>query len=212
MASRFGRRRLNRVVGPLENTMQSAVSLRKSPARWIATVLLLSCAAIAAVSCADDQNTIPISAIATTNGEPVSRAAKATKPEIVFLGQRIESHGNSTYVVADLVFVNPLEVPVTYPGYRMDSWQTRPKKGEISPLYRLRVQHDGDRDMKDKFVGWCGTGADKMIVRPKEAGRFNARIAMPVKSAEIGFSCTWSVNGTRKTTEIWSPTINTAPQ
>lgn len=171
------------------------------------TLAVAACAGIIGWAAApDDTNTLPIAKIAESGGVAVATAAKGTKPSIVLVRTRSEALGDGRVLAAELVLVNPLDVPITYHGYTMDSWATRPPVGEIHPLYSRQVK-DGD-EWKDSSIGWCGTGAAEMTVPPGHAGRFAASIVLPAKTARAGVRCQWTGPGEKKETLVlWSSDI-----
>jgi hypothetical protein len=162
-----------------------------------------------ASGCSDSHNTMPIPQMQAKLGATFS----GDTPEVVVVGGRAERHGDHTYHVAELVLVNHLAVPISYHGYRMDSWQTRPPAGKINPLYSREIKTTDDSGWHAEITGWCGTGADTMIVPPKHAGRFDARIEMPALSAKVGFVCSWhDANGKQHEEKVWSEDfIGTTP-
>ncbi len=172
-----------------------------------AIILLICGCTVAASGCADPHNTVPISGLVATPNAAIAEAAKAATPSIVLLGQRVETSRDHTYVTADLALINPLSVPVTYGGYTMDSYQTRPELGEISPQYSLKLKDNEDDEWGDYPVAWCGTGLGKMIVRPGEAGRFQVPIHAPFSAAQVRLACTWPADSATTNVELQSPSI-----
>jgi hypothetical protein len=180
--------------------------VRKPPSRALrglgAAVLLFG------VYCywtAEDHNTLPAARIAKTDGQKVTDALQADVPTIVLVGKRTKIQAGQSQIVADLVLVNPLDVPVTYTGYRMDCFSTRPAAGEIHPFCSKEVIEPDTEDVREPIVFWCGTGAGTMSVPPKYAGRFAAGVALPVSSARVGIECSWvSADGRTQSQKIWS--------
>jgi thiol-disulfide isomerase/thioredoxin len=162
--------------------------------------------------CRDTHNTMTIQQIENQLETQLSSDAPLTVPELCVLGSRTSHHGDRSFLVADLVLVNPLSVPLTYYGYRMDSWSTRPPAGEISPLYSTQLKDADNSEWQNGFNGWCGTGAATMVVPPKYAGRFDAQIELPVLAARIGVECSWKTSdGQTRQEEVWTREIVTQP-
>lgn len=154
------------------------------------------------ISYGDETNTLPVSVIAETDGEIVQRALKSDEPSIILVPK------NSKNQKTHFVLVNPLEVSITYFGYVMTAWSERPPSGEISPLYLMKIKAGEDQAWKEGQIGWCGTGAGIMKVHPGYAGRFNAQAPQAqVASYKIGFECTWTVDGKKKSKQLWSPAV-----
>jgi hypothetical protein len=61
--------------------------------------------------------------------------------------------------------------------------------GDIEPFY-TRQALQGSKWQKDG-LGWCGTGAGKMVVPPGRAGRFNIS-ASDAKTFRVGIHCQWT--------------------
>ncbi len=173
------------------------------------SLAIVVCVGIACLaSSSDDTNTLPIAKIAETTGVAVTDVGTGTTPSIVFVRTRSEALGGAKAIVAEFVLVNPLDVPITYYGYTMDSYQTRPPAGEIHPLYSRRDK-EGD-EWKDVRAGWCGTGAADMKVPSKKAGRFEALIQLPSPVTQVGFQCAWTAADGKKVEQIiWSDDIKT---
>ncbi len=171
------------------------------------TLAIGVCVGIACLAASsDDTNTLPIAKIAETGGVAVTNAGKGTTPSIVFVRTRSEALSGGKVIVAELVLVNPLDVPIRYYGYSMDSWQTRPPAGEIHPFCSRRVK-EGE-EWKDAVVGKCGTGAADMKVPPKNAGRFEVMIQLPGAVTRVGFGCLWTTADGKKVEQIiWSDDI-----
>ena len=183
---------------------------------------LLSFAIFIATGCNDSYNTVPIATAAKNFvteqvAQKIRDAATLDKPSLIVVASHAESWEQFHSLVAELVFVNPLKVPVSYRGYTPGSFETRPDKGRIHPLYQSQMKGVEERLWHDCSNGFCGTGVDEMIVRPGEAGRFLAEIHPPLKQptitsvsiGKIGFTCTWlDRDGVSHSDEIWSDEIS----
>ena len=163
--------------------------------------------AIVMVGCGDPVNTRPIEEIAATHGPAVTAAADRETPQVVVLASQ-PGPGRPAWLV-DLALVNPTAAPATYTGYRMDSYERHPAPGRIGPVYVLQLKtEDGWRDQN---FPRCGTGLDQMVVRPKEAGLFQAALT-EWATAKIGVRCTWvGKDGAETTGIVWSEEVVPTP-
>ena len=159
---------------------------------------------VARVITTDQHNTLPINQVE----KKLAVSFSCREPELVLVGKRSHSSGGHIFRYADLLLVNPMNVPIEYKGYRMDSWQTRPPVGEISPFYSLQIQTAEDKTWHNGSIGWCGTGAGKMTVPPKHVGRFAVHIDPRGTSAKISLKCSWTdSDGKRNEPEIVSQNL-----
>jgi hypothetical protein len=140
-------------------------------------------------------------------GERVTKAAEAEKPTILFLKTIDEVNPTTNYQRVSLLLVNPLEVPITYHGYRMDGWDKRPPTGEISPFYTTELREKPNDAWKPNPVGWCGTGAGQMTIPPNQAGYFDAVLYSPADAARIGLRYRTPDQGETSATIVWSQEI-----
>lgn len=154
-----------------------------------------------------EMNTLPVVTIAATDGQAVSEALEEDGPTIVHIGETQFKTDFAERYLTWFVLVNPLDVSITYHGYRMDSWQTRPPVGEISPFYAVQVKTGDEGQWQDASFGRCGTGVDRMVVKPGHAGRFLAYLPLDESDSKVSFSCSWTENGTTVSEVICSPII-----
>jgi hypothetical protein len=175
--------------------------------RLIATVLFSVITLLS--GCADDMNTLPVATIAAIDGQSVSEALKENGPTIVHIGRPQVEAGSGERFLTWFVLVNPLNVPISYHGYRMDSWTERPPVGEISPFYGMQTKNPDEGQWQNGNVGWCGTGAGTMVVKGEHCGRFKTYLPLGESDCKIGFTCSWTNNGKTTSKVIWSPTIST---
>lgn len=115
----------------------------------------------------DPNNTLPMARIVPP--ELLAPIKGATQPQIVWLGEgaALDSSGGRRYWLA---VVNPTPHTLHYHGYTMDSWSERPPWGEISPFYT--PEHQTAAGWVPDSLGWCGTGAGEMAIKPGHAGKF----------------------------------------
>jgi hypothetical protein len=171
-----------------------------------------------ASGCADDMNTLPIATIASKStiaskyGQAISKVAAKDGPTIVSVAVPETPTDTNPRFLTRFVLLNPLNVPITYYGYRMDAWQDRPPIGEISPLYTTQTRKPADKGKwKRGEVGWCGTGADTMVVKPGHAGRFYAYLPLDVSDCKVIVECKWNENGKSVTKVISSRSVESRP-
>ncbi len=152
---------------------------------------------------AASHNTLPIRKFEQQIGDITTQRL----PKVRVVGHRTEYGGECE--VIDLVLLNPMDVPITYCGYGMGAWRTRPPSGEIGPLYSTQIKVAEDTNWHNDPNSWlCGNGAGPMIVPPKHAGRFDARVKLPLLSARIGIECEWtSPDGQRRQIDVWSEDV-----
>ena len=179
--------------------------------RWLAFTGLIAMAS--AVRCdavqgvLDPHNTISIGAATARFGERVTKAAEADKPTLLFLESLEEVNPTTNYHRVSLLLVNPLDVPITYHGYRMDGWDKRPPTGEISPFYTTELREKPNEAWKPNSLGWCGTGAGQMTIPPNQAGRFEAVFYRPATAGRIGVNYRTPNQDERSFTTVWSQEI-----
>ncbi len=158
-----------------------------------------------------DHNTLPIETFAETNGSLVTDAAALSEPSILVVSYSGAPRGERVYLMANLIIVNPLDQPIDYFGYRMNSFARKPPAGEILPIYVCKWTDPESLKLQQKSPFWCGTGAGMMSIPPKHAGRFRAEIEMPPTSLKIGLARCWNdPGGEWQHGVIWSEEI--APQ
>ncbi len=146
--------------------------------RWLRAILF-ACVALLAVTFVfasgmldDKYNTYSIQQAEKEFKVSLEKETAADAPLLKVIGPRKVPSGDTAI---EVVVVNPLKVPIAYSGYRMDAWTDRPAAGEISPLYGGEIKTAADGKWQPASLGWCGNGADKMLVRPGHAARFYVR-------------------------------------
>lgn len=149
----------------------------------------------------DDHNCVPIETI-LANRQVVAPA----HPTILKFEQTL-LRGPIPRIDIEFVLVNPLEVPIEYYGYELNSWETRPPIGEISPLYRLERREEGGTEWTKSPVGWCGTGAGTMYVPPRHAGRFRVQIPVNNGVMRVGLKYSRKDNDISFSEQLWSDEI-----
>ena len=159
-----------------------------------------------ATGCNDSYNTVPIATSAKNVvteqvAQRIRDAVTLDKPSLIVVESHAESWEQFRSLVVELVLVNPLRVPVSYDGFTPDSSQKRPEIGDISPIYQSRFKDDASGEWQDCSPRYCGNALRNslttMIVRPKQAGRFQAMIHPPlmqpeitsIKVGKVGFAC-----------------------
>jgi hypothetical protein len=153
-------------------------------------------------------NTLPIEGFVKTVGPLAKEAAALQRPSIQFISHRIESSGSHSYRYIELLIVNPLEEPMNYFGYRMDSMADAVPSGQISPIYNPHEKEAETGEWKRKQLGWCGTGSGVMMIPPKHAARFTANVNNPGVPLKIGIARLWKgTNGKLQGEEILSDEI-----
>ena len=179
--------------------------------RWLVFTGLIAMAS--AVRCdavqnvLDPSNTISIGAAAARFGERVTKAAEAEKPTLLVLETIEEVNPTTNYQRVSLLLVNPLDVPITYHGYRMDGWDKRPPTGEISPFYTTELREKPNGGWKPNPIGWCGSGAGQMTIPPKQAGCFDAMFYLPAVAGRIGVNYRTPNQDEKSFMTVWSPEI-----
>jgi hypothetical protein len=186
-------------------------------------VMLWLSAVIGAIGCSDPYNTVSISAatekvMAERITQKIRDASTSDRPSLIVVERHSESWEQYRYLVAKLIFINPLNVPVSYRGYTPDSFETRPPKGSIDPLYQSQMKETRESKWHDCSNVFCGNGLATMAVPPNHAGQFEAAIHPPLREPEItlvkigkvGFECTWTdSDGLAYSETIWSEEIST---
>lgn len=67
---------------------------------------------------------------------------------------------------------NPHDDSVSFLGYTPDSFDPPLKEGQISPIYRIEFQRDGEWVAHP--LGWCGFGMDSIELKPDAKPTFSA--------------------------------------
>lgn len=165
-----------------------------------AAILLLAPAA--AASCAQSTNTLPIENFPDAVAWKKNLTGQA-KPAIVPVSSTPTPEGT-----VRLLLVNPTDQPIEYGGYTVESWAEAPPVGQISPLYS-RGKRNAEGEWKEDPVGWCGTGADTMVVPPGHAGEFSAHVSTEGQS-RVGFNLTQTSATGTTISELWSPPLGAA--
>lgn len=60
--------------------------------------------------------------------------------------------------------------PLTFIGYRPDSFDPPIPKGQISPIYKVELKRDGK--WQKHPTGWCGTGMGAIALAPEATATF----------------------------------------
>lgn len=184
--------------------------IRHTPRRnRVALIVSLFVGAMPLLSgCTDEINTLPVDDFTGPDSQAVSEAFMQTEPTIIHTGRPYQKTDSGDRYLASFVLVNPLNVPIEYYGYRMDSFSERPPAGEIHPFYALQIMKHGDDQWQDGNMGYCGTGADTMVVNPRQAGRFQAHMPLGEGDCRISVSCSWGDNEVSMSKVCSSPTIS----
>jgi hypothetical protein len=154
----------------------------------------------------DPNNTLPMDRIV---GPPDLSAAPGAQdlmePRIVVLGVETPafSQPNKQYESFRLALVNPTPYSVRYSGYKMNSYSSRPPRGEIHPFHDMQVNTNGAWTSKPLFR--CGTGAGELRIKPGHAGRFDVLHEVGEPPLRVGVQCRWiDRSDTSQSQMIWS--------
>ncbi len=142
-------------------------------------------------------NTLPNSEIMVPND-----LATNSSNGILIYFERLgfDSHGRT---VLHYVIANQGNAPVYYSGYPPSEYRPRPPEGEVHPFYEIQIKSDS-RWIARK-MGWCGTGSERMRLKPGFAGKFTVHQFTDEPEIRVGVSCSPSKEFTYSEYEIvWS--------
>ena len=153
-------------------------------------------------------NTLPLATYANEIIPATTAAESPHAPILRLLSVQDNGESPNSSFVGEFIFINTLTVPITYYGYRVDSWSTPPPSGVIHPFYLVQVKDDNDPNWHSTSLSRCGTGAASMIVPPQHVGRFQAFVPSDAKSAKFGIRCSWEhPTGKQEESVVWSSDV-----
>ncbi|MEX0713173.1 MAG: hypothetical protein WD278_12530, partial [Pirellulales bacterium] len=117
-------------------------------------------------------------------------AAETAAPEVRILAAERTTLADIPFVSFSCQATNPNKAPLTFVGYRPDSFGPPLQEGQIAPIYVVELKRDGE--WHEHPMGWCGTGMDAIELPPGGSGSFG--FAVPAgpqwEAARVGIR--WS--------------------
>ncbi|MFN0199122.1 MAG: hypothetical protein ACKVT0_20425 [Planctomycetaceae bacterium] len=142
-------------------------------------------------------NTLPNSEIVAPND-----LATDSSNGILIYFERLgfDSQGRT---VLHYVIANQGSSPVYYSGYPPTEFRPRPPEGEVHPFYQIQAKSDSG--WKTRKTRWCGTGSERIRLKPGFAGRFIVHQFAEEPGIRVGVYCSPSKEFTYSEGEIvWS--------
>lgn len=127
-------------------------------------------------------------------------------PTQLILMSTEQSDGDSAQLT--FLLLNNGDSPIYYSGYTPTSFMPRMPSGNVSPLYKKKL--NVNNGWHDKEIGWCGNGATRMRLMPGQAGQFSVPQHIDEPVIRIGVYCTADDHSKYRDEDvIWSQEIIT---
>jgi hypothetical protein len=127
--------------------------------------------------------------VADAEADPAGPAEVAA-PQVRILAGTHTTIGEGRFAGFTCDLKNAGQAPVTFVGYRSDSFAPPLEEGQLSPIYVIEVERSGV--WEEYPIGWCGTGMDAIPLSADGHGTFGFAVPMEPHWDRVRVGVRWS--------------------